>query len=348
MSGSVKIIGWGESKPIKSEMVDNDTVLEMLRRKGVDTKGKTGKDTEELMGIRTRWLSELTSTQHAFQAAKKAIARARKNYNDFDVKKLNLIYSGGSSPDFVYPACSCELQGLLLPMHEIEAADISLACTSFIAAICLAKSRMKDKGYRYALVAVGEQLGRRSNAPTSLNYCLWGTGGGAVVLEYDPDGDPSYGIIDETIISDGAHADWTRSRKLGCHPDHDQYNTIDASMEGRGIYIQRYGLSIVPDELKKLLCRNEEQLDPGGPPWLIPHNSNNKMQVGIGKELGIPPKRVLSCIKDRGNTSSASVAITLARYADRNKFKPGDLLLLAAFGGGMSMGFILYRWPRWP
>lgn len=345
MSGSVKIIGWGESTPVESEMIDNDTVLEMLRQNGVDTKGKNGEDTEKLMGIRTRWISELTSTRHAFRAAENAINKARQNNKDFSIAKLELIYSGGSSPDFVYPACSCKLQGLLLPEFEIEAVDISLACTSFVAAVCLAKSRMKDKGYRYGLVAVGEQIGRRSNAPTSLNSCLWGTGGGAVVLEYDPDGDPSYGILDEIIISDGVRAHWTCSHKLGCHPDHDRYNAIDASMEGHEKDIHRYGLTVVPAALKKLLCRNEGELDPGGPPWLIPHNSNEKMQLGIGKELGIPPKRILSCVQDRGNTSSASVAITLAHYADLGTFKTGDLLLFAAFGGGMSMGLMLYRWP---
>lgn len=345
MSGSVKIIGWGESMPEESQMIDNDTVLKVLRKSGVDTKGKTGQDTESLTGIRTRWLSGLTSTQHALAAANSAMAKARQSNEGFDVTKLELIFSGGSSPDFVYPACSCELQGLILPEHEIEAADISLACTSFVAAVCLAKSRMKDRGYRYGLVAVGEQIGKRSNALTSFNNCLWGTGGGAVVLEYNPDGDPNYGILDEMMLSDGKHADWTRSRKLGCHPDHGQYDEIDASMEGHEKDIHRYGLTAVPAALKKLLCRNEAILDPGSPPWLLAHNSNLKMQLGIGKKLGIPEGRVLSCVQDRGNTSSASVAITLAYYADLGTFKTGDLLLFAAFGGGMSMGLMLYRWP---
>lgn len=345
MQGSVRIIGWGESPPIPGELVGNDEVLRNLTTAGVDIRGKTGADTEELTGIKSRWLSKLTSTEHANRALLNAIrVAALRTSFAFNGTQLELLYGGGSSTDFLYPASGCENHGLVLPQKRIEALDISLACTSFVAAVCLAKSRMREKGYRYGAVAVGEQIGERSNAKTSLNNCLWGTGGGAVILEYDPEGDPDYGILDDEIISDGKYADWTRSRKMGYHPIHAQYDEVDASMEGHEKDIHRYGLREVPLALQVLLSRNEHQLDPGCPPWLISHNANWKMQLGIGERLGIPERKVLSCIADRGNTSSASVPITLARYADLGYFKPDDLLLIAGFGGGISMGLILYRW----
>jgi len=346
MPGSVRIVGWGESPPNPGELVTNDEVLRNLAEAGVDIRGKTGKDTEELTGIKSRWLSKLTATEHADRALLNAIRQASLQTSfAFNGTELELIYGGSSSPDFVYPACGCENQGLILPQKKIEALDISLACTSFVAAVCSAKSRMKDKGFRYGAVAVGEQIGERSNAKKSLNNCLWGTGGGAVVLNWDPEGDSNYGIIDDQIVSDGQFAHWTRSLKLGCHPCHSEYEQIDASMEGHEADIHRYGLRVVSDEIGRMLRANEDALNPGAPVWLLSHNANWKMQLGIGERLGIPERYVLSCIADRGNTSSASIAITLARYADLGYFKSGDLLLLAGFGGGMSMGLILYRWP---
>jgi len=326
-------------------MVNNDRVLESLKNEGVDTKNKTGNDTAELTGICQRWLSPLTSTQHAVNAAKNAIVSAKTNSGgNFDESKLQLICSGGSSPDFIYPSCACEVQGQILPNHKIEAFSIPEACTSFVEAVAVAKSRMKDKGYQYALVTVGEQIGVRSNAKKSLNNCLWGTGGGALILEFDPKGDSNTGILADRIISDGAKASWTRSHRGGFHPIHDTYEEADASMEGHEKDIHRYGLRDVPEAAQEFLCANEEHLDPGNPVWLLSHNANWKMQLGIGKQLGIPEHKVLSRISDRGNTSSASIAITLAWYADKGTFQPNDLLLLVGFGGGMSMAFVLYRW----
>ena len=341
--GSIQFAGFGESEAVPSEMVDNEHVLANLRRQGVDTRGKTGADTEALVGVRTRWWSQISSTEHALAASRSAIADVAERRGTFDPTELQLVHSGGSSPDNLFPACACEIQGALgIPPGDCEARDVSLACCSWLDALLLAASRLRSKSMRWGLVAVGESIGTRLNAPSSLSHCLWGDAGGAVVLEHDEDGDPSVGLFADKAISDGQFAHWTRSLKIGTHPHHAQYPQADASMLDHGKDIHRYAIRTVSKVIKELLA--EHGLEDESP-YLLPHNSNLGMVRQIGKRLGIPEERVLTRIVERGNTSSASIPIALAHFAGKGQFNSGDLLILAAFGGGMAIDIALYRWP---
>ncbi|MDA8016455.1 MAG: hypothetical protein MPN21_03315 [Thermoanaerobaculia bacterium] len=349
-SGSLHIVGTGESSPVPSELVDNETVLAVLRQHGIDTRGKNGDDTESLIGIRTRWWSTKGATEHALEAAREAIADAGHRTGDaFQAEDLSLVHSGGSSPDNVFPACACEVQGALgIPPEGCEARDISLACASWLDALVLAGARMRTKSMRWGLVTVGECIGSRLNAPSSLSHCLWGDGGGAVVLEHDPDGDPGFGVVADRAVSDGQFAHWTRSLKVGTHPDHESFEQPDASMLEFGRDIHRYAIRTVSKVIAEMLeehrAKHGEAAE-GETTYLLPHNSNLGMVQQIGKRLGIPARHVLTRIRQRGNTSSASIPITLAHFAGAGRFQRGDLLILAAFGGGMAIDIVFYRWP---
>jgi 3-oxoacyl-[acyl-carrier-protein] synthase-3 len=342
--GSVRFVGFGEAAPVPSEMVGNERVLEILRDRGVDTKGKTGEDTEKLVGIRARWWSRHSSTELATIAARHAVDDAvRRTRGAFAADRLELVHSGGSSPDNVFPACACEVQGTLgVPANRAEARDVSLACTSWLDALLLADARMRHKGFRYGLVTTGEAVGSRMNAPTSLSFTLWGDAGAAVVLEHDPDGDPSFGLIADAAHADGEHADWTKSIGLGLHPSHAAWDHPDCSMLDHGKDIHKYAIREVSSAITRMLAR--EGLA-GEPFWLVPHNANLGLVTRIGELVGLPADRVLTRVRDRGNTSSASVGINLVKHAQDGTFRPGDLLVLAAFGGGMAMSLAAYRWP---
>ncbi|HEX6853642.1 MAG TPA: 3-oxoacyl-[acyl-carrier-protein] synthase III C-terminal domain-containing protein [Candidatus Polarisedimenticolaceae bacterium] len=342
--GSVRFVGFGEAPPEPSEMVGNERVLEILRSRGVDTKGKSGEDTEKLVGIRTRWWSRHSSTELATIAARRAVDdAAARTGGAFAVDRLDLVHSGGSSPDNVFPACACEVQGALgVPANRAEARDVSLACTSWLDALVLADARMRHKGFRYGLVTTGESVGSRMNAPTSLSFTLWGDAGAAVVLEHDPEGDPSFGLIADASHADGEHADWTKSIGLGLHPSHAAWDHPDCSMLDHGRDIHKYAIREVSSAITRLIAR--ERLN-GEPFWLVPHNANLGLVTRIGELAGVPEDRVLTRVRDRGNTSSASVGINLVEHARSGTFRPGDLLVLAAFGGGMAMTLAAYRWP---
>lgn len=341
--GSVRIIGWGEAQPPANQLVGNAAVLEKLYRASPTLARKTAEQTTELVGIERRWWSKLSSTELAYRATENALTKARTNSARFqsDLYNIQLIHSGGSTPDDVFPACACRLQGLLdIPPITCECRDISLACASFVDGLILADDRMRSQNYQFGLVAVGETIGSRLNHPSSLDYTLWGDGGAAIVLEHQSDGDPDYGYLAGRTVSDGQFAHWTRSIGLGTATDSRNLH-MNASMEGHQRQIHAYAIRQVPAVIAALL---EEHHLPARDAYLLPHNANEKMVMAIGKRIGVRPERVLTRISQRGNTSSASIGLTLAHYAEAGPFQRGDLLILAAFGAGMVVSVAAYRW----
>jgi 3-oxoacyl-[acyl-carrier-protein] synthase-3 len=355
--GATTIVGTGEAAPPPAEMVANDAVLDMLRGAGFDVGDKTGESTERLVGIATRWLTPpaVCSFELALDAARRAVETARTNDPEFSLAEVRVVHSGGSTPDMIYPAAACRLQHVLdVPVGRCEARDISLACTSALDGLLLADSRLRHisameraRGVEprpiYGIVAIGETIGTQSNLPSSLDFTLWGCGAGAVVIRFDPRDTHQVGILATRCLSDGQRADWTESIGIGVRPDY-WNRRPNASMGTHGKEIHRYGLREIARALKAFVA--EEGIDTGAEgAAFLPHNSNLSMQMGLGKDLGFRPERIFTRIRQRGNTSSASVLITLDYFTRNGSFNSGDRLLLAAFGGGMSMAFVDYLWP---
>jgi len=357
MPGTTTIVGTGEAVPPPAEMVGNDEILDRLRAAGFDVGDKTGEATERLVGIATRWLTppDVSSFDLAIDAARRAVETARAADPDFSPAEVRLVHSGGSTPDMLYPAIACRVQYALdVPVGRCEARDISLACTSALDGLALADSRLRHlsameqaRGLEprpiYGIVALGETIGTQSNLPTSLDFTLWGCGAGAVVLRFDPRDTRPVGILATRTLSDGARADWTESIGIGVRPDY-WNRRPHATMGAHGKDIHRYGLREITRALRRFMEEGGMDASAEGAA-ILSHNSNLSMQMGIGKELGFRPERIFTRIRERGNTSSASVLITLDYFTRSGCFDSGDRLLLASFGGGMSMAFVDYLWP---
>jgi 3-oxoacyl-[acyl-carrier-protein] synthase-3 len=193
----------------------------------------------------------------------------------------------------------------------------------------------------YALAVASEVTFSRVNPPTSLDYALWDDGAGATVMEYDPRGNPKQGIIGTLSQSDGDNAGLLGMKGVGT--DFPPGAQPDASLCGKGRRIQHYCLEHVPVAVRIALERSGEVVTPRT--FFLPHNTNLRMVHRLGELIGVPEARTLTVLGDRGNQSSASIPVTLARYSRAQTFRSGDLLILAAFGGGMLISIILYRWP---
>ncbi len=375
---SIRIIGWGDVPTESKYAVSNDQVLEKIRanlgeysrklesddaylalqaslenteaEKLVETvqaelnklTNRTSQEVTDKIGVVSRqWMTNRNSTRLALIAAEQAITVAGHNDSGFDRKKIGIIGSGGSTPDDLYPCCSAKLQDLL-KIPYAEGCDYSLACCSGTQALIGVCRAMWAEKYPYGLVAVGETVGSRANACLSEDATIWGDGGGAVVLRLMEE-KSKYGIIAQTSRIDGSKGYTTKSRGIGVSPEHQQYGYVDASMEGHGREIFRWARSL-SDPLTYFMFDNH--IDPRTDRvFFLPHNGNIKMVVPLGTSIGIPEEQILHQITDRGNQSSASVFSTLAYYSDQNKFRAGDILLFATFGGGLAYNFLAYRWP---
>lgn len=357
MGGTTTIVSTGEAVPPPGEMVGNDEVLDQLRTAGFDLGNKTGETTERLVGIATRWLTPpaVSSFDLSLEAAKQAVETAQANDPEFSLAEVRLVHSGGSTPDMIYPATACRVQYALgVAVGKCEARDISLACTSALDGLALADSRLRHvsameraRGLEprpiYGIVAFGETIGTQSNPPTSLDFTLWGCGAGAIVIKFAPRDTRRVGILATRCLSDGERADWTESIGIGVRPDYWNRHP-HATMGTHGKDVHRYGLREITRFLKTFMEEEGFDASTAGTAFLS-HNSNLSMQMGIGRELGFRPERIFTRIRERGNTSSASVLITLDYFTRNGCFDSGDRLLLASFGGGMSMTFVDYVWP---
>jgi len=323
-------------------MLDNDQILERLRQNGFPTKGKTGRATEKITGIRERWYSDMTAFELALESSIHACENARQKTNGrFRPEDLRLISSGGSNPDDVYSACACKLQAALgIPGGAGEARDVSMACSTWVDDLRLTDVLMRTEGIQLALVVTGEPVGSRANTPNSIHYTLFGDGSAAAVIEYNEKADPHYGILATRTRSDGQFAHYTKSVGVGGAKEHFGVQP-NSSMEGYHREIQEYAVNVVSEYVHQFLDDNGVVAEV---PYLLPHNGNLEMISEMAAKLGLPPDRIITSIRERANTSSASVPINLVHRYQQGLLKDGDLLLMVAFGAGMSMSFCLYRW----
>jgi 3-oxoacyl-[acyl-carrier-protein] synthase-3 len=174
---------------------------------------------------------------------------------------------------------------------------------------------------------------------TDRNTCvLFGDGAGAVVLKPSTE----QGILSTHLHADGEYSDLLfYPTGASCHhnptvPEDKQHALIMKGTEVFKVAVNK--LSSVVDET---LAAND--LDKSAIDWLVPHQANLRIIQAIAKKLDLPPERVIVTVQDHGNTSAASVPLALDTGVRDGRIKRGDLLLLEAFGGGLTWGSALVR-----
>lgn len=289
-------------------------------------------------GIKERRIAaegEFTST-FAAEAARRALAMA-----GVDAKELDMIVLGTVTPDFPFPATSCIVQ------HEIGAVnaavvDISAACSGFVYGLSIADKYIRTGTAKKVLVIGAEVLSRIVDW-TDRNTCiLFGDGAGAAVVEASEGDD---GILSTHIFSNGSY--WNTLYQPGCGNRNPATNqrTIDdrlcfIRMDGNDVF--KHAVRGMEEAACTALSANG--ISPSDISLLIPHQANRRIIDAIAKRLGLAEDKVFINLHHYGNTSSASIPISLDEANRSGRMKPGDIVLLDAFGGGFTYGSVLMRW----
>jgi len=249
---------------------------------------------------------------------------------------LDLILVGTTTPDLIFPSSACLLQARL-GANGCPAFDINAACSGFVFALATADKFIRSGASKTVLVVGAETLTRMLDW-TDRNTCvLFGDGAGAVVLKADAE----TGILSTHLHSDG------RKKEL-------LYNPVGVSVgfkEGEknagmrvlmaGSEVFKYAVKALDSVVDEALAANgidKAQLD-----WLIPHQANLRIIEATAKRLGMPMERVVLTVQKHGNTSAASVPLALDEAVRSGRLKRGQLVLLEAFGGGVTWGAALLR-----
>ena len=267
----------------------------------------------------------------AEKAAREAMAAAGVRPEDVD-----FLVVGTTTPDLVFPNVGCLVQRRL-GIHGCPAFSVEAACSGFLYALSIADRFVAGGLARCALVIGAETLSRIVDWEDRGTCVLFGDGAGAVVLT--PSAEP--GILSCHLGADGHYGD------LLYHP----YGTSRPRKPGdlERPYVQMKGNEVFKVAVKTLESIVDQTLAANKLPrsavdWLIPHQANIRIIQATARRLDMDMDRVILTLQDHGNTSAASVPMALDVAVRDGRVKRGDLLLLEAFGGGLTWGSALIRY----
>ncbi|MFB6357702.1 MAG: beta-ketoacyl-ACP synthase III, partial [Thiohalorhabdaceae bacterium] len=265
-------------------------------------------------------------------AARRALDAAGRRASEID-----LIIVATTTPDRVFPSTACLLQGRL-GIAGPPAFDVQAVCTGFVYALATADSMLRTGVARCALVVGAETLSRIVNWEDRTTCVLFGDGAGAVVLEAD-DTDQQ-GILSTHLHADGSQESLlTVPKGVATGWDADD---PDSTIHMKGNEVFRVAVNTLGQVVEETLAANG--LVHGEVDWLVPHQANTRIIQATAKKLGVSMERVVVTVDRHGNTSAASVPLALDEGVRQGDIRPGDLVLLEAFGGGFTWGSALLRW----
>lgn len=291
----------------------------------------------ERTGIRERRIAgkDEATSDLAYEASQRALKAAGIKPKDID-----LILLATTTPDMLFPSTACILQDRL-NAQKAAAFDISAACSGFIYALSIADQFIKAGIYKTILVIGAELLSRITDWSDRTTCILFGDGAGAAVIQ--PSGDR------RGIISTHLHSDGTLKDLLYLPGGGSRTPASKRSLEKRLHYIKMRG-----NETFKVAVRNLEEValealrandfKPSDIDLFIPHQANIRIIQAIAKRLELPMEKVLVNIDRYGNTSAASIPIALDEAVNEGRIKEGDLILMEAFGGGLTWASAIIRW----
>jgi 3-oxoacyl-[acyl-carrier-protein] synthase-3 len=248
---------------------------------------------------------------------------------------LDLRVLATATPDNTFPATAARVQARL-GMGRGVAFDVQAVCAGFIFALSVADNAIRLGQAQTALVIGAETFSRIIDWEDRSTCILFGDGAGAVVLRAVPAAIGGRFILSNHLHSDGRQYDILY---VDGGPSSTRYTGF-LRMEGREVFRQAvHHLSAVVDEALAANGLTAADID-----WLVPHQANSRIIDGIGRKLGLPEDKVVVTIERHANTSAASIPLALDEAVADGRIEPGDLVLMAALGGGLSWGASLVRW----
>ncbi len=324
---SVVILGTGHSLPTK--VLTNHDLEKMVDTSDEWIASRTG--------IRERRVarSDEALSKFATQSAVRALEMAGVSAGEID-----LIVCGTVTPDMPIPATACFVQAQL-GTGKCVAFDLSAGCSGFLYALSVAQHFVAAGQAEKALVIGGEVLSKFVDWTDRSTCVIFADGAGSVVLGQ---GEESYGILAQTLESDGTHAEFIHVPAGGSRSPASE-TTVREGMhyiKMRGSETYKLAVRSLYDVCKKVIADaglTVEDID-----LFVPHQANLRILNAVGSRLGLDPGRTYVNIDRIGNTSAASIPIALDECVRQGKVKRGDHVLLAAFGAGLTWGASLVRW----
>jgi 3-oxoacyl-[acyl-carrier-protein] synthase-3 len=311
------------------------------------TRVLTNADLEGMVATSDEWIRERTGIRErriaatgeacsdlAVQAGKRALAAAGVAASDLD-----MILVATCTGDFPLPATACLVQ-YQLGATKAGACDLSAACCGFVYALSVADAYIKT-GMRHVLV-IGSEVMSAITDWTDRNTCvLFGDGAGAVVLSAS---DGERGILSTDLRSDGTLCELIMVPGGGSRtpPSEKVLSERLHYIKMKGNETFKVAVRTLEDIARATLAANHVQVEDLD--LYIPHQANVRILKAVMERLGLPMEKVLLNLDRYGNTSAASIPIALDEAVREGRIKDGSLVMLGAFGAGLTWASAMIRW----
>jgi 3-oxoacyl-[acyl-carrier-protein] synthase-3 len=320
---------WGTGSYAPARVMTNDEFSKFL-----DTSDQWIRDRT---GIRERRVSSKEETNACMgkAAAMKVLQETGLTPLDIDA----IVYAT-ASPDRLLPSQACDLQAIL-GAKNAAAFDVGAACSGFIYALSAAEGIIATEQGEHVLVIAAEKLTSIMDWSDRTTAVLFGDGAGATIVRKSTNG---RGILSVYLKTDGTLAELLYRPGGGAtHPpseellkDHSYY----IKMAGREVF--KAAVLSMADACDHALTR--AGLDAAAIDLLIPHQANIRIIEATAKHAGMPMDKVYVNVDRFGNTSAASIAIALDEAVRTGRLQPGMIVMLCAFGAGLTWGSMVVRW----
>lgn len=309
----------------------------------------TNEDLEKLVDTSDEWITQRTGMKRrhivapngvtsdlAVPAVLAALEAANKTPVDVDC-----VICATATPDYPFPALAC-IVASRLGIPGTAAFDISIACSGFVYALATAASFVRSGVFRCVLIVGAETLSKITDYTDRTTCILFGDGAGAAVVERSEEDcflgcDLGADGSDPSVLylpGGGSRFPFNRNGELA---------------DQRLGYIKMQGQSVFKFAVNQMAASTRTALERAGLTpedidIVIPHQANLRIVDATIKMLGLPPEKCIVNIAEYGNTSAASIPIALAEGAEQGLIKKDDIVVMVAFGGGLSWGSVVWRW----
>ena len=287
-------------------------------------------------GIKERHIAaneEFTSDM-GVKAATKAIERS-----GIEKSEIDMVVCATISPDYFCMPSTATIIATKLGIQGATAFDISAACTGFVYALSIAKAFVESGMKKNVLIIGAEKLSSITDYSDRGTCILFGDGAGSAVISATENKEEA--IIDVHTGADGEYADLLMTPNGGSGSAHDELENEAAGcfMQMKGNETFKVAVRTLTKDVKDILEHNNIKSE--DITHFIPHQANYRIIKAVGDALKMREDQVVLTVAKYGNTSGASIPMAINDLYEAGDLKAGELMLLDAFGGGLTWGSAL-------
>jgi 3-oxoacyl-[acyl-carrier-protein] synthase-3 len=310
----------------------------------------TNADLEKMVDTTDQWVTERTGIKRrhvaganevtsdlCYHATLKALEAAK-----LTAKDIEFIIIATSSPDQVMPSTACVLQNKL-GISGVPGFDLAAACSGFVYALSVADQFIKTGMYKNILVIGAEIVTRLVNYKDRETCILFGDGAGAFIISR------THADDEQCIFSTHLHAYGECGDLFVLPAGGSKIPFSQEALDKDLHYVTMKGREIFRHAVRTLTECCKEALESNGIPsekvdWVVPHQANIRILQSVAEYFGIPEEKLIVSLHETGNTSAASVPLAFDLGIANGQIKRGQLILIAAFGAGLTSGSVLLRY----